>query len=249
MLTPLEVIASFGAPTDSYIQAIHHFRRKSTPMSRDQHIQGIADILGADAFLFSPDVNDKEVELQFLYVVQETIRAFNTGTIPEMDEVWKEAFRRKVEYIQITPWAIKTYEGEEDEDGNVVVKVDKKQMSEDLYLKMNDGEHTRTDIIDAFVEQVELSKPGATTYFHNLKKIHGFSGPSSVRTTKSGGTIKGSTVKGKKGPTKTEIAVAIVKELPDASKEDIIARIVEEANTTPAGANTYYCSAKKIVEA
>ena len=84
MQTPLEIIENYGAPTNSYIGAIGYFRDRRN-LSKKQYEKGIADIVGAEQIpSFS---NEKEARLYFLYTVQETIRAFQGDTIPEMVDV------------------------------------------------------------------------------------------------------------------------------------------------------------------
>lgn len=256
MQTPLEIIKGFGAPTNSFIAAIHHFKFERNPLSKRDCESSIAQIIGAEQ---TPSYsNDKEANLYFLYVVQETVREFNKGHIPDMADVWVEAQARARRFIEENPWSIRDYATEEgspvDVDGQPKQKKGaKKDQAEDLYRKMNDGKNDRNAIIQALVDEVGMSKAGATTYFHNLKKTFGFSGPKTERVkrekkvtepkTKAGGTKKAKRV----GPSKGEIARRIYAEMVGASKDEVVARIIEETGTTPAGANTYYCVARKEI--
>lgn len=253
MRTPLEVIAEFGVSTTSCIRAIQDINDPDRPitLSKAQYEQTIADIIGGD----HPPVyrNEKEARIYFLYVVQETIRAFQTD-IPEMDEVWEEAQRRAADLIQRQPWVAKDYKTDEigepklDATGNPKKrKGAKKEEAEALYRKMNDGLNDRPTIVAALMEEVGLSKPGATTYFHNLKKQFGFSGPDTPKrkvkpAAKPPENTTREAIKKAVKASKKSIARQVYDELKGQSKDDILTGIIERAGTTKAGANTYYCS-------
>lgn len=261
MRTPLEVIAGYGVSTTSYIRAIQQFNDldHSIILKKEQYEKGIADIVGGD---HPPSFSsEKEARIYFLYVIQETIRSFSQGTIPEMDHVWEDAQRRAKQMIINQPWAVKDYcaddEGEPklDAAGNPKKrKGAKKDEAEALYKRMNDGNNDRTAIIAALIDEVGMSKAGATTYFHNLKKQFGFSGPKTEKPKRQRKTQIPSerslskptkNVSRKGGPTKAEIAKQIYTSLRGRSKEDVIAEIIAKTGTSKAGANTYYCSCKR----
>lgn len=256
MRTPLEIIADYGVPTTSYLRAIQAFNDDEKPivLRKEQYEKGIADIVGGD---HPPSYsNEKEARIYFLYVVQETIRAFSQGTIPEMDVVWEDAQNRAKNMIANQPWAIKDYAAEDtgepklDAAGNPKKrKGAKKDEAEALYRRMNDGKNDRVAIINALVEEVGMSKPGATTYFHNLKKQFGFAGPNAEKPVRVKKAVPQPTPKKTKqkrsGPTKSQLAKQIYTSLKGRPKEEIIAEIVAQTGTSRAGANTYYCSCKK----
>ncbi len=246
MSPALEAIASYGASTTSYLDAVYFFRHERKPMTREQHLQGAYDILGMDKDQFTG--NDKEAELLFLYTVQETIRATQAEENPDIADVRMAVSTRLVNFIKDNPWSIKEYDTVEDEDGEVSPKKKgaKKVMAEDLYIRMNDGTNDRIAIINAMIEELDMTKSGATTYFHNLKKVHGFDGPKTEKkrvAKKAAAPVKAAPKK--KGPSKGQIAKDIFASMPGADKSEVIARIVAETGTSPAGANTYYCAAKR----
>lgn len=247
METPLQIIESYGAPTTSFIRAIMYLREEARPMSKKQMEQEIARLLGAD---HAPSFdNEKTARLYFHYLVQETIRAHNSGVIVEMDKVWEEAQNRAATWISKNPWSVKDYASSTDANGNPRRKKGAKlEGAKDIYQRMNDGVHTRKDIIQEFIDVLEMTKAGATTYFHNMKKEFGFVGPEPEPKVKE---EKGETApapkkeKKVKGPSKGAIAKEIYNTNPNAPKEEVIKKIIEATGTTPAGANTYYCAAKK----
>jgi hypothetical protein len=254
MQTPLEIIGAYGVSTTSFIKAIQEFNDPERPifLSKTQYERGIANIIGGD----HPPLyaNEKEARIYFLYVIQETIRAFQHG-IPEMDQVWEEAQRRAKAMIERQPWAVKDYNTTEDGEPKMDAvgnpkkrKGAKKEEAEALFRQMNDGTNSRTTIIAALVDEIGMSKAGATTYFHNLKKQYGFKGPKEVKPVKQASTEprqpKPKIVKAKK-TTKADIARQVFVELKDKPKDVIIEAIIEKTGTTRAGANTYYCGCKK----
>lgn len=256
MRSPLEVIAGYGLSTSSYIQAIRQFNDLDNPviLNKKQYETAIAEIVGSDT---PPSFsNEKESRIYFLYVVQETIRAFG-HSVPSMEDVWVEAQRRAKNMIESQPWAIIDYAAERNETPKIDAagkpkkrKGAKKAEAEALYRELNDGNNDRLKLIEALMSQVGLTKGGATTYFHNMKKRFGFKGPEvkkiKQRKEKSGPVAppRKKTL-ARKGPTKAEIAGSVYNEMKSESKEKIIEEIIKRTGTTKAGANTYYCSCKK----
>ena len=254
MKTPLQVIESYGAPINSFIKTVLFFREQLEQFPQEEYENNIKEIVGSEeAPKFS---STKEAELFFLYTVQETVRAFSKAEIPDMSEVWNDAKHRAETFITEHPWAVKEYdtdnnETEYDDDGNVIQKIKKgakKERAETLYKNMNDGSNRKKDIIDALMTELDMSKSGATTYFYNLKKQFGFSGPKPVKKPK----VKKETSpqispkpKKIKGPSKGSMAREIYLKLKDQPKEIIVEEIIKQTGTSPAGANTYYCAAKK----
>lgn len=252
MKTPLEIIADFGADTNSYIAAVQYLSAKT--LTKEQYEQGIADIVGAEHCpTFS---NEKEARLYFLYVVQETVRAFGTGDVPEMSDIYVESVRRARKFISNNPYVIKDYQPRNaplnvNPHKTSHKKGDKKRQALSIYKSMNNGVNTRDDIIKTLMEKVDMTKAGATTYFHAMRKEHGFSGPASPRKPKATKEPKVITVKAPKGKkkingmTKGAIARQVYTEMSGKPKADVIAEIVKRAQTTKAGANTYFCACKK----
>lgn len=255
---PIEIIAGYGAPTDSFNAAIRFFNNKGM-MTERQYASGIKELLGAD------DVpsfkNEKEARIVFLYVVQETLRVYiEDNIVPDMAAVWEEVIDRSSVFLAKNPWSIKTYgtvNGETKVDAVGLPKKKKgkkKEMAIDIYCRMNDGTTERGTIIQAFMDEIGMTKAGATTYFHNMKKEYGFRGPKTQRGRKPNSTTTTTatpTEPGKRGRkpegkmSKAKIAEQVYLRMKGQPKKEILAVIVEESGTTPAGANTYYCMWKK----
>lgn len=259
--SPLEVIASYDIPTDSLVRATT--RAGELYLNQRQFEQAIAEIVGSD--IRPAYGNLKESRMYFRYTVQETVRAFLGGEIPDMGNVWEDAQQRAQAFIGANPWSTKDFVSETngvDEFGSPRLKVDargnpkmkkgaKKELALSLYIRMNDGTNDRAAIIQALMDDVSMTKAGATTYFHNMKKTYGYKGPKTERKLREKKPVTSAPAapkkerKGRSGPTKSSIAEQVYLRMKGFPKPDIIAAIVQESGTSPAGANTYYCACKK----
>lgn len=259
--SPLEVIASYDIPTDSIIRAARV--AGELYLNQSQFERAIAEIVGSD----TPPAysNLKESRMYFRYTVQETVRAFLGGDVPDMENVWRDSQQRAQAFISANPWCIKDFISETngvDEFGSPRLKTDargnpkmkkgaKKELALALYLRMNDGANDRSAIIQALMDEVSMTKAGATTYFHNMKKEYGYKGPKTEQKPREKNAVTPKPTAPKKerkrrsGPTKSSIAEQVYLRMKGSPKPDIIAAIVQESGTSPAGANTYYCASKK----
>lgn len=266
--TPLGVIESFGAPTSSYLGAVNYFRYdrweefQKPNLSQDQMEQGIADIIGIE----SPPRfdNPKEAELYFLYTVQETVRAFLGPDVPDMADVWEQVQQNASKLIKNNPWSIKDYSDYQPTDKEPKLdatgkpkkkKGVKKQMAKEIYFRLNDGTNDRLAIIGAFINDIGMSKAGATTYFHDMKAEYGYLGPKTKKVRKKKAVTESAPQsevkpkrKGRSGPSKAEIARQIFNEMHGRDKQEIKDEIIRRTGTTPAGANTYVCACIREAE-
>jgi hypothetical protein len=240
MKTPIEIIQSYGIPTHSHIKAIQFINDTAVDLRKEQYESVIQEIIGSNK---PPHYsNDKEAKVYYKYTIQETIRAFKQQDVPDMENVWITVITNAQTFIFNNPWSIKEYVEENiDSEGNTKPKREsKKVQAENLYQQMDNGINDRQTIIAALIEQVGLTKTGAPTYFHNLKKQFGYKGP---ETTRGGSPL----MKRNGGKSKSKIAKEIYIKMKGQPRKDIITAITNEAETSPAGANTYYCKAKKEV--
>ena len=172
-----------------------------------------------------------------------------------MEDVWEEVNRRATGYIQRAPWSIKDYGTEEETAEGTKPKRKKgakKERADVLYQEMNDGKFTRDEIIEVFMTELDMSKPGATTYFHDRKKRFGFKGPKpdrKVRRAEKKNVERITKIKAKKakkkGKSKGAVAEEVYLSMPGYVKSVVLEAIIKATGTSPAGANTYYCAAKK----
>lgn len=244
MKSPLKVISEFGCSTDSYIAAVQTLTQQQD-VDKSEYERRIQEIIGLPE---PPDCDSwYSARVLFLYVVQETIREFSTGLIPLMEDVLQIAQEKAKEYIENNSWnetrfniehGLKSIDDDTDEQGTVVLvkKGAKKDVTERLFRDLKSTGASRQEIIDAFIEQVGMSKAGATTYFHALKKEIGFSekdNPSQLTT---------------KNESKQQLAERLYKESLDKSKPIMIALFTEKLGTSKLGAQTYYYACKKKFE-
>lgn len=242
MKTPLQVIADFGCPTHSYIAAMQHFGDRED-LSIEQYRAGIQEVVGLTEL---PETESYHfAKVLFLYVVQETIRAYLTGIVPDMAEIYVHAISRTYEYIKSNPWAVTRFnimhglldvEETNPETGVVTItkpKQAKKDVTERIFKEFKARGASRQDIIDTFILETGMSKAGATTYFHSLKKTLGF---------KESDTDEKKLIKVE---SKQDLAERVYQESQDKSKPAMIALFIEKLGTSKLGAQTYYYACKK----
>lgn len=243
MKAPLQVIAEYGCPTHSFVSALMHLSERAD-LSFEEYKTGIQRIISL------PEPPECEswfyAKTLFLYCVQETIRDYQAGIIPDMDDIFVLANEKTVLYMQTNPWAITRFNinhglqsddemtDEEKASGQqVFTKGGKKELTEKIFKEIKASGGGRHEIIQAFVDQVGMSKAGATTYFHTLKKEFGFSEKSNPNKEPP------------KVESKQELAERLYTESPDKSKATMIALFTEKLDTSKLGAQTYYYACKK----
>lgn len=245
MKPPLKVIEELGCSTDSYLFAIQTLMQqqdadKAEYERRIQEIIGLPDPPECESWYYA--------RVLFMYVVQETIREFNTGLIPLMEDVYHIALEYTQRYVDNNSWnetrfniehGLKTdidVETGEEGPATSIKKGAKKDVTEKLFKNLKAAGASRQKIIDAFVEQVGMSKAGATTYFHALKKEIGFSERDNPETETP------------KSESKQDLAERLYSESSDKSKSTMIALFTNKLGTSKLGAQTYYYACKKKLE-
>ena len=234
MKTPLQIISDYGCPTDSFLHAIQYFSSRED-LSLEQYTQGIKDISGLDNI---DDMSYVMARTLFLYLVQETIRANMDNIIPDMDTLFVECVNKATKHITENPWAVMRFTTQttnEDDDTAQISRGGKKEITERLFKELKAKGASRNEIISAFEESTGMSRAGATTYFHALKKELGF-------------IEKKNGEKVPKKESKQVIADRLYQQAEDKSKETLIPLFAEQLGTTKLGAQTYYYSCKKKFE-
>lgn len=195
------------------------------------------------------NVDDTTIEYFTKYLVQELVKqniAEGEGVDIEIASVTAER--------EATSFVKRIYQGdmsfllkseETTDDGTTTVtttstsrpkKGAKKDGAARIYRQMQ-NDHTRDEIIAAFIEQLDMTTAGATTYFHNNEKEYG---PCKV--------VAGGSKKKGGGRTKKDDAVDVYKDVYlTMKKDDIIELLAEKLNTTRLGAQTYYYAASAEV--
>jgi hypothetical protein len=187
MKAPLEVIADYGIPTNSWLDATQYVTTADEDISyqrpgigtlpKEEYEKRIAEVLGLDAV---PEYESQKIaRIYFGYTVQETIRNFQVG-VPDMEWLWNDINQRAEKFMIEHPWAIKEYVNE-DEDGEPKLdaagnpkqrKGAKKELAKKVWADNADKQATmpRKEWIALLCEEVGLTPAGASTYYANLKK-------------------------------------------------------------------------------
>lgn len=171
----LDILRSYHIPVSSAVKAIQHLSDRHS-LSPKEYADRIRELVE------NPDVkvDDKYARHVYLYLVQETIRtSFNTDTL-NMTEILSMAVEKAIKFVDDNPYVLagSTAEPKLDENGNAKPrKGAKKEMAIALYAKMveeNNGKFpSRSDAIKRFMDEVGMTKGGASTYVANCKKNFG----------------------------------------------------------------------------
>lgn len=248
MKTPLQIISDYGCPTHSMVSAAQFFNDRGD-LSYEDYKKSIQQLIA------SPELPETEsyhfAKVLFNYIVQETIRAYNIGMIPLMDELYEACIVKARKWIDENPWSATMFyvthgmveQDEIDPETGVITNVSalkskgaKKDITERIFNDMKSKHASRQDIINAFVTQTGMSKAGATTYFHALKKDLGFTETLTTET------------KLTKSENKQELAERLYVESNDKSKPMMISLFIDKLATSKLGAQTYFYSCKKKYE-
>ena len=189
MKTPLEILAQFNIPTDNPSTAalfvmvedddISNQRSGMGRLTKDGYETAISQVFGlTDTPVFD---NIKIARIYFAYTVQETVRNFTSGIVPDMEWLWNDVNEKAMKFINTNPWSVKEYTNNLDDSG--VEKLDaagkpkqRKGAKKELAKKVWDDNADKQDTLDRsgwialLMEQVGLTKSGASTYYANLRK-------------------------------------------------------------------------------
>lgn len=175
MKSPLEVIQDFGAPTHSYVEAVHYFNDRDE-LTKEEYEKGYNDILGTmERVTFS---NSILARYHFLYAVQETIRASLDG-VPDMvkiiDTIENRIVRLKDSYPFLFEEAFSSPGEIEHKNMDAAglpkrKKGTKKALTKRVYVEFIEGKGlSRSEGISILVEKVGLKHTVASTYLSNCK--------------------------------------------------------------------------------
>ena len=172
----IEMIEVYDLPTDS-LGAIQTYNERARAGKYD-FAAVLHSLVGNDcAVLEDPD----HARVQVGYVIQLAIEANKAGRVIEPNDLYTEATRKAHEFIVEMSWAFAKKEEDVklDSTGKPRAKKGAKQvMAYEVYCEIFNSKkgisepdaETRKEIIQAFQDDVNMSKAGATTYFYNMKK-------------------------------------------------------------------------------
>jgi hypothetical protein len=170
MLSAIHVIERIGISTDSALRAF--FKAKDMQLSPTKALEFIQEITGNDEVRLSGE----QATYTFYYVIQNAVRAKMNQSVVEGDDLLYPAIDQANKLLErLTTGDLQFVRATLDE----VPKVDsvgnpkkkkgaKQELAASLYVKYQDK--PRKEIIQLFIDEIGMSKAGATTYFYNMKK-------------------------------------------------------------------------------
>lgn len=163
----LQKLSALDIPIHSFVAAIRHLSSRGD-LSGPQYNNLLSNLTDTPINI----TDERLAKYTFLYFVQETIKkSFTTDKLNPIDIV-NAVQPRAAAYIAEHEWIFAQPEEDDtpkfDSNGNVKRKRGAKQdEARELYLA--NQTKTRKEIIELFIDKLDMSKAGATTYYHNLK--------------------------------------------------------------------------------
>jgi hypothetical protein len=162
----IKIISNYGIPTNSAIRAIQYLGEKEDYTS-EQYFSMIEELTGHGINIADP----RQTKYSFLYIIQDIINtSFNTDAI-DLHSILLTAQDKAKKFIAENPWVFAVVEEtiKVDNTGKPKRKKGAKQ-EEALRIYKENISEGKQKIIELFMSELDMSKPGATTYFYNAKK-------------------------------------------------------------------------------
>lgn len=163
----IDVLNDQHIPTHSYLSAIQHIKSyidKSETEYRDM----IKTMVGFD---LDSKLDFNHVKYTYLYLVQEIIRFHLEQKPTSLKNILEYAQMRATKYISNNTWVFAESEATPKLDARGVPKRKKGAKQEAAFnIYCNNLNKTKAEIVQLFMETLDMSKAGATTYYHNMKK-------------------------------------------------------------------------------
>ena len=160
-------IADYGIPTDSIGSVVVYLNGRDD-LSRAEYERRIIELSGVQ----KEYIDDRDAKYCFLYLVQETFRKLDSTDILDMAERLDYAIVKARTYIENNQWVWAVADDDDervDSDGKPKRKKGAKQV-EALRIYKENVDCGKPVIIERFMNELDMSKSGATTYFYNMKK-------------------------------------------------------------------------------
>jgi hypothetical protein len=188
-MNPIDLIASWGIPTENELLAVAAIRnhdadsgRTWTPeLSEKEMLERITEVLRLKTTV-GPFQSPKYTRVVYGYTIQEVVKSCSadeeTPSATEMSVIYQRIMDNAVKHITKSPWVIMEWEVEQtgepkmDAAGNPKQKKGaKKEMALKVYeANKQNTDLTRQDWIKLLMDEVGMTKAGASTYYANLKK-------------------------------------------------------------------------------
>ena len=188
-MNPIDLIASWDIPVENEFLAVSAIRnhdpasgRVWTPeLSEDDMLERITEVLRLKTKV-GPYESAKHTRVIYGYTIQEAVKRFSsdeeTPTPTTMGEFYHDVLEKSRKHIGNSPWVVMEWEVEQtgepkmDAAGNPKQKKGaKKEMALKVYeANKHNTDLTRQDWIKLLMDEVGMTKAGASTYYANLKK-------------------------------------------------------------------------------
>lgn len=181
MIDPIAVLTELGVNTNSPIQAIMDITREQKGQlgwtEGEQFRLGITALVGDK--INTNNLDDQKAKYTYLYLVESLVRQYDEGIGDiNINNAIKDARSGAKKFIHrlnndLAWMNPANWEGESSLRPAPTKKKNKKgrkkNAAADLYRKNKDTK-SRKEVIELFMKKLDMSKAGATTYFHNCKK-------------------------------------------------------------------------------
>lgn len=173
MFGPVEKLREYGIPVNSAVSAIQYVNGRED-LTKEQYEANLSDLTGTSV---SYD-NKRIAKYTYLYFIQNAIKLSQNTDRGDAVALLEKSNADAVHYIKNNKWVFAA----EDNPDNAPAKVDSngkpkrkkgaKQEEAARIYQENKGKDKK-DIIQKFMDELDMSKAGATTYFYNMKKKFG----------------------------------------------------------------------------
>lgn len=241
MNTMIESIRELKIPVHSHIRAVQAFndRVRDGVMSNESVALLLQRMVGENA----QPLSGEYARIQVAYLIQEAVRNHIEGHEVAPMELYNRATAQAQIYIETHPWVFAEKEQQElvAMDGEITIKPKtrskkgaKQDQAAQLYRENRD-KLTQNEMIQLFMDKLNMTIAGARTYVYNNKKTQG-------------PCKDGTTGRAKRGLSKGKRALELYKKHhKQMSKDQLIELFMKELETSKAGATTQYYAAKKEV--
>ncbi len=188
----LQHLKTKGVPDNSFLTALNYYAwGTGDTLDGADFLPDLRVII--DSVPLPPFGHEKEIELTYKYLLEHAFKNPKMDLIYGLQDLVTDCFHKAKVFIDGMPFlkaekeqpfgaikapvATKTISVENQDGTKTELKVKqkkggKKEAALELFKKLyNPEQHeaTRATIIEKFMKDLDMGKPGATTYFHNFK--------------------------------------------------------------------------------
>lgn len=187
----IQNLSNAGFEIHSYLAAARQANERFSTVSREKAVKVMKELFG-----FVVDVsNDVEASIALRYMIAESVRKHVDGFVVTEDDVRKFGVEKTKEFFLKNPWKNPNFNSELKDVPTGIEIVDvpveeikisrknvngkvikpKKGLKQEAARKIYEANRGAENsvIIKLFMEQLDMSKAGATTYLYNMKKAAG----------------------------------------------------------------------------